>query len=239
LDRSIKPKVDSQGNHYPPHHFSPIEEATPGARKSSREAACEHFRKGLLQQQNRCPDFSEMKTSLSGETPKGQDPEKDKPGSVEATEAIACVWEQLNKAAEALEKERKIIYAEAEKEIVNLALAISEKILSHEAHVNPEMILSVVRKALQKSKDTASIRIRIHPLDLEILQQAELKPACPQAEFNGIGFLADELLVRGDCLVETAQGYIQAGIRDQLAFIDSAFAALGDTMQNEDIELNA
>jgi hypothetical protein len=223
------------GNHYQVHHFSPIEKAVPRPRKLSRRPACENFESGLIQRKNECLGFTEMDAAFSDRAPRnhvssggGQDP-------LETTAAMDRVWERFNQAAVDLEKERKALYAQAEKEIVQLALAISKKIMDREASVHPEIILGVVRKALQKSKETKPIRIRIHPLDLEMLQKAEQNTACLKTDFGGIKFITDELLVRGDCLIETPKESVDAGIRGQLAFIEKAFAALGNTILDGDI----
>jgi flagellar biosynthesis/type III secretory pathway protein FliH len=153
-------------------------------------------------------------------------------------QAKACIWKRFSEAIQRFEKERQAVHEQAAEEVLKLALFISEKIIHQEARVNPQIILNIIRKALQKSEYAQPIRIRIHPLDLEALKQADLDKACLEKDFKGITFHADELLIRGDCLIETNQGTLDAGIRRQLAFIEKAFDALGTDIRGNGAEVS-
>ncbi len=152
--------------------------------------------------------------------------ETDRPDILEAPPAVACILERFSEAIKHLEEERDAIYEHAAEETVKLALAISEKIIHHELRVNPDMILNIVRKAMQKIKDSQPVCIRINPHDLEALKQADPDMSYLDTSAEGFAFQPDTTMGRGDCLVETRQGDIDAGIQSQLALIKEAFASL-------------
>ena len=52
-----------------------------------------------------------------------------------------------------------------ETQVVELALAIAEKVIAREARTDPEIILSVVRSALSEIHDATELRIRVNPDD--------------------------------------------------------------------------
>ena len=234
MDRIIKPGAGPGGGHFRPHQFMPIKEtvASPGDALSA--AACESFKKGLVRRENRCPTISEMEARLSSGNPdsrpgpglaNGLEAESSDP--LKEQQAVACMLERFSEALQDLSKERDAIYEHAAEETVKLALAISEKVINHEVRVDPGMMLSLVRKAVQKIKESQPIRIKIHPMDFEALKQAGLDTPGLESTCKGFAFQADAALGRGDCLVETRQGHIDAGIHHQLALIEEAFASLG------------
>ncbi len=159
--------------------------------------------------------------------------ESDHPDILEEPSAVACILERFSEAIKNLEEERDAIYERAAEETVKLALAISEKVIHHELRVNPDMILNIVRKAMQKIKDSQPICIRVNPHDLEALKQADPDMSYLDTGSEGFAFQPDATMGRGDCLVETRQENIDAGIRSQLVLIKEAFACLGPLPQND------
>jgi len=233
LDRIIKPRPGTSGVPFRPHDFLPIEETVSGVGNSLSDTACENFKRGLARQGQRCPTFSGMDEMLSNRSPDDQqvapdsnDLESGYPGSAQDQLSVACILERFSEAVKDLEVKRNTIYEHAAEETVKLALVISEKVINHEVSVNPDAVLSIVRKAMQKIKDSHAICIRLHPEDLIALKQADLETSCLEKTFERFVFQADGAMSRGDCLIETRQGDIDAGIRNQLALIEEAFVSL-------------
>jgi flagellar biosynthesis/type III secretory pathway protein FliH len=239
LDKIIKPGSGAIGNHLRPHTFLPIDETVSKPGYALADAAREGFKRGLVRQENRCPTLSGMDAILSNRISAGQQ-DADVSGGlksegqdpVEEPLAVACLLERFSEAIKRLEEQRDAIYERAAEETVKLALVISEKVINHEVSVNPDRILSIVRAAVQKIKAGQSIRIRVNPDDFKVLKQADTDMSYLKTAFEGFAFQADAAMARGDCLVETRQGNIDASIRNQLAVIEEAFASLGHLSQN-------
>jgi len=233
LDKIIKPRTGISGAPFRPHDFLPIEETVSGVGNTLSDTACESFKRGFANQGQRCPTLSGMEEMLSNRSPDDQQAASDsnglEPGNPDSAQnqlSVACILERFSEAVKDLEEKRNTIYERAAKETVKLALAISEKVINHEVSVNPDVVLSIVRKAMQKIKNSHTICIRLHPDDLIALKQADLETSYLEKTFEGFAFQPDGAMGRGDCLIETLQGDIDAGIRNQLAFIEEAFVSL-------------
>ena len=76
--------------------------------------------------------------------------EGEKKGMESIKKKFTPVINHLKQALSEVEKIKKKIYRNAEKNTVDLAMAIAGKILCHEISTNEKVILNVVRKAIKK-----------------------------------------------------------------------------------------
>lgn len=110
----------------------------------------------------------------------------------------------------------------AERQIVELSLEIAGKILAREIAENETVIMPVIKTALDKVRDQERISIRVCQHDYE--QTLQAKPEL-QAWLNRdsvLTILPDESLNKGDCIIETPFGIVDARIDNQLSLIKSA-----------------
>lgn len=144
-------------------------------------------------------------------------------GKQAVTAELESVIQRLRQAYLDIEKYRKQLYLKAEKETVELALAVARKIIGTEITVDRQIVLNVVKGALDKVVDHEKIKIRINPQDLETVQTA-LFEFLPHVEnLENVYFEADATVTTGGCIVETNFGNIDARIENQLDQIDAAF----------------
>lgn len=111
---------------------------------------------------------------------------------------------------------------EAEQQIVDLALAVARKILDRELHVDPEVLLGVVKAALAKLSLREVVEIRVNPAHGSLVQ-AYLSRNVQGVE---IRVQPDPSLEPGAVLIETARGAIDASVETQLMEIRRGFADL-------------
>ncbi|MCC7156036.1 MAG: hypothetical protein IT161_15780 [Bryobacterales bacterium] len=111
---------------------------------------------------------------------------------------------------------------EAEHQIVDLALAVARKILDRELHVDPEVLLGVVKAALAKLSLREVMEIRVNPAHGNLVQ-AYLGRNVQGVE---IRVQPDPSLEPGAVLIETARGAIDASVETQLMEIRRGFADL-------------
>jgi len=146
-------------------------------------------------------------------------------GKQAVTAELEGVLQRLRQAYMDIEKYRKQLYHQAEEETVALALAVARKIIDQEISVDRQIVLNVVKGALDKVVDHQKVKIRINPQDLETVQTA-LFEFLPHVEsLENIQFEADAGLTAGGCVVETNFGTIDARMENQLDQIETAFAA--------------
>jgi flagellar assembly protein FliH len=107
-----------------------------------------------------------------------------------------------------------------EHEVVKLALAVAARILRREAQMDPLLLTGAVRVALGQLSGSTEVRLKVPPAELDLwtdaislLPNLALKPKV----------LAGEGMRLGDCMIETALGSVDLGIRSQLGEIERGF----------------
>ena len=128
----------------------------------------------------------------------------------------------LGQVAMELEHLKQDLYQRAEKDVVELALAISKKIIDQEITTNRQAIVAVVKNALKRVTDHSQLTIRINPAELQTVKQAEPRLAEYFENSNGVTYEADDTICPGGCVIETNFGDIDARLDQQLAVIAEA-----------------
>ncbi len=138
-------------------------------------------------------------------------------GRAEGRKALEQAAEALRSAAQELAGHKERLYREARDQVVELALALANRVLGPLAEGDEGAVIRVVERALQLLSDRESLTIRVNPQDLRSLVEA--KPQILEA-FDGIQkltVLEDPAVKRGGCLVQTPTAEIDARLDTQLA----------------------
>lgn len=104
---------------------------------------------------------------------------------------------------------------EAERDLVQLSLAITRRILRRELTVDPAAVAGVVLAALDRLAGVEIYRLRLNP--------ADVAPVAEQVR-QGVELVPDPALPRGSAVFETARGKLDASIETQLEEIERGFA---------------
>ena len=97
---------------------------------------------------------------------------------------------------------------------VTLGIAIAERLLRRTLAVDPKATVDLMHTALGWAVGAEHIRIRCHPDDCDVIEQAAALP--PSDLPNDIVFVRDDTITRGGCIVETTQGVIDARLETML-----------------------
>lgn len=131
--------------------------------------------------------------------------------------------EAANKKAESIialaEAEKENCVQQAEKQIIELVMAIADKILPQHFIDAPQLILPMVRSALNKVKDQNSLVIRVSPQNYEFVLMGKNEF---QSMLDGQGTLkisSDSALSDSDCIIESANGNVDARLATQLEIV--------------------
>lgn len=116
--------------------------------------------------------------------------------------------------------------AQAEPLVARLALAVAEKLFHRALTERPERVLDVVRPLLAQVRGAHQVELRMHPDDRAVVR-AWLDGALGEAAHSeALQLVDDASLGRGDCVIITDHGNLDARVDVQLA----AFGrALGST----------
>ncbi len=110
----------------------------------------------------------------------------------------------------------------AENTIAEMVMRIANKVLPQHFIDVPQLILPLVREALQKVKDQPHVEVRVAPDAYELVMMAQSEF---QAQLEGSATLSvksDESLKTGDCLLESPNGVVDAGLATQLQLVEQA-----------------
>ena len=121
---------------------------------------------------------------------------------------------QFQNLVSAMIQEKEEIYRRRERELVDLVLLISRKIVVRELSLQPEVIQEIVAEGFKVLADSENIKIRLHPQDHEILQRAPQEGWPP-----GVELVADGTVSPGGFLMETATGEIDGTFQNRWAIV--------------------
>jgi flagellar assembly protein FliH len=138
----------------------------------------------------------------------------------------AQVEEEVKKAlrlANQIGRARVMALEEHERDIVEVALAISKKILLREIEIDKELVVRQVRQVLGLLPDKTLVTLKVHPQDFMILEplQHTLRPEWGDGDH--LVLEAYEDVDPGGCLVEQAGLLFDARLTQQLALVASEF----------------
>ncbi|MHA6484401.1 FliH/SctL family protein [Paenibacillus sp. strain BS8-2] len=158
-------------------------------------------------------------------------------GSTDAQEHLQSSWElKISEAANALKGAyamREQIIQEAEPFLVELSVAIAEKIIGKQLSTSPDMAIELIKKSLSRRREQGVITLCVSPAQLAFVQAAreELHAAIDsQAELQ---ILPDSSVKDSGCVIRSAYGSIDARIDTQLSEIKRELIQLAHQSSEE------
>jgi len=138
-------------------------------------------------------------------------------GRAEGLRTLAEAAERFEGLCRDLAGHKAALYREARDQVLELTLALVQKLLGPLTEQTEGVVVRVVERALQVLSDRETLTIRVNPEDLQVLLEA--KPRLMRS-FDGIRQLAvveDPGVRRGGCQVQTPTAEIDARLETQLA----------------------
>ena len=140
-------------------------------------------------------------------------------GARKSLEQLQAAVQGFAASAAELAGFKAALRAEAEQELVALALAVARKILHRELTIDPNIILAVVGACLRHLQGIEIYRLRLNPLDA-----APVAAWFHEQRRTNIQILPDPQIPRGGAVFETARGRLDALAETQLAEIERGLA---------------
>jgi len=139
-----------------------------------------------------------------------------------AEKKTEVVVKRFSRSLEEVASLRERLIKAAERDLVELSIEIAKKLVHREIQIDENIIATLVRVALERLAVKNGIKVTVNPLDADILTK-ELKDLV--GEEGSIELKTDEELRRGDCLVESDYGTIDARISEQFKEIEEGLLA--------------
>ena len=115
--------------------------------------------------------------------------------------------QSINTFLKNLEKESKELILNMDKEVLNLALNIAQKLILKEIERDPEISLRLIREALNYIAEGTELNIKVNPEEYKFLEENLLKYISPSQK---IKLIPDESISKGGIFIETSLGVIDA-----------------------------
>lgn len=137
----------------------------------------------------------------------------------EYEQKLSVARDGLNRALAQFAEERNDYFARVESEVVQLSLSIASKILHREAQVDPMLVATLVRMAVERMRDDSTITVRVHPSRVA----AWRRHFAADTAMAHVTLAEDPEVTEQDCIVETELGSANFGLDSQLKEIEQGF----------------
>lgn len=151
-------------------------------------------------------------------------------GYAEGIEAANAQYEALLSEAENIKKssaeEHSSILAGMEKEIMELVLNVARKTVAAELKLNREVVLQLLRDALNDCSNKEGASIKVSKEDYDILNEYKEELLSIAGTTSEIEIIRDASMNKSDLIIETKLGGIDAGVQTKLDKIEESFKEL-------------
>ncbi|HWR05348.1 FliH/SctL family protein [Sporomusa sp.] len=130
--------------------------------------------------------------------------------------------EKADRIIKVAEQEAYHLMIDAERQVVEIALAVAGKVLARELEENPATILPIVKEALGKVRDQDHIVIRVNPEDYEMVLMAKRDLQLMVGREHAVNVCADHIVPGGGCVIDTALGTVDAKLDTKLEMVHKA-----------------
>jgi len=140
--------------------------------------------------------------------------------------------ERTQVVLERAQDKRGDILSETEKEIIDLVLLISRKVVKVISENQRNIIVSNVIQALRKVKSRGNVIIRVNMADLKIATEHKQDFISQMENSKLIQIIEDTTVDSGGCIIETDFGEIDARISSQLAELENKILEISPIRTN-------
>ncbi|MGI5970198.1 MAG: FliH/SctL family protein [Oscillospiraceae bacterium] len=137
---------------------------------------------------------------------------------------------QYNKKLEALSElideagaARKAMLDELEDDIISLVMDIAKKVINIELEKNDKAFVGLVHNALGQMKREGKIVIRVGPEEYSRFFSAGCAEFLLNNEYIRATVVEEPMFERGDCVIDSEGGTVNAGVNSQFKHIEFAF----------------
>jgi flagellar assembly protein FliH len=133
-----------------------------------------------------------------------------------------ALLQRLTETLVELRQTRSEMIRQTERQLVELALAVARRVLHREVSLEPDLLVAMIRVALDRLGEAGQVTIRLHPAEFEAVSVARSGALAG----DHVAVVADARVGRGGCRVESDYGSVDAGVDAQIQEIGRVL--LGD-----------
>ena len=134
----------------------------------------------------------------------------------EHRQELTAVISTLAQAALEIDQSRLLLEVEGRQAVVDLAIAIAEKVTKRLGVLDPEVLLANVDDALRLVVSSVDVRIAVHPSQKSMLAEVLPRINAKWPKFQHLDLLADGTLAPRGCRVFSGGGQIDGDLQLKL-----------------------
>jgi flagellar assembly protein FliH len=170
--------------------------------------------------------IEEARQEAAGETQKITEEAWQK-GYAEGIDAAAEQSRDILAQAEEMrleaQREHEELIAGMEEEMLSLVMDVTRKVVASELATDKDVIIRLIREALPKCSNKVGAVLRVSPEDAENLAENRDELFADIEGADDLEIKKDRTLHKGDCIIESQFGSIDAGVGTRLDKIEEAF----------------
>lgn len=159
-------------------------------------------------------------------------------GARQGYQEVAGLIEEARSTLQQTLRERERVLRSIEPEVARLSIKIAERIIGTQVTMGPEIIMNMVKAALERVKDRDHVILRVNSADVEAARKNKELFARVVEGVRSLEIQPDPRVERGGCIIETDLGTVDARISTQLAALEIAFrdaAVSGSELSSEQL----
>jgi flagellar assembly protein FliH len=168
------------------------------------------------------PDLSEIEEAARLEGYNAGFQQGHAAGIAAAEESMAQSVHRLAALVSSIHENHTAFFRAAERQVVDLALQIAQKVVERELENMPDMAVNVIRGALEEMDARTALRVRVNPDDEEVLRRRWAQVVPPGVVADRIELQPDERVQPGGGIIETTHGQVDAQLESKLAQLGNA-----------------
>ena len=128
---------------------------------------------------------------------------------------------QSNEAILRAKMQAREIVAGAEREIVELALKIAQKIIGRDVERSPELVMDICANAIESVRSARSLVLRLHPDTAKFLRERKADLMQLIGRSVDLAIREDPEVDRVGCIIQTEFGTVEADLPTQLEMLQN------------------
>jgi flagellar assembly protein FliH len=136
------------------------------------------------------------------------------------------VLSRIRTVLEGIQNKREEIFEDAERQVVELALLFTKKVITVLTAQNRDIVIANIKEALQKIHKSGRVTIKVNTADLQVSTEHKAQFIASLEGAGPIDIMEDSTIAEGGCVVESDFGEIDARISSQIAELESKIVEL-------------
>lgn len=147
-------------------------------------------------------------------------------GKKEADKEFNEAYEKIKELIKGICNEREKIQKRYERDIVELIMLMTEKVIGSVIEIKPEIINQIINNSLEKVKESETIVVRLNPIHIPYLNIDSEQ--CLDRFQGRLQIVEDIEIEPGDCQVITDTGFLDSRINEQITLLKQSMLEVID-----------